>query len=93
MTKPPTSVRSIRLTDDLWAALQKQADLAGVKLNRYVADRLEPAGVDRMVETAQVLARGEGVGQQIVAAGGRDRAALAPRPWSGGHPKPGKTKR
>ena len=44
MTKPPTSVRSIRLADELWARLQAEADNAGVSLNRYVAGLVEGAG-------------------------------------------------
>lgn len=41
--KPPTSVRSIRLTEELWTALQAQADSLGVSLNRYVTIRLDGA--------------------------------------------------
>lgn len=56
MAKPPTSVRSIRLADDLWAALQAQADSLGVSLNRYVAMRLD-GGVRRdLASAAKVLA-------------------------------------
>lgn len=46
MPKPPTSVRSIRLPDELWEMLQAQADSLDVSLNRYVAMRLEGARRD-----------------------------------------------
>lgn len=49
--KPPTSVRSIRLPDDLWAMLEAQAASLDISLNRYVAMRLE--GARRDVKKAQ----------------------------------------
>jgi hypothetical protein len=42
MTKPPTSVRSIRLPDTEWARLQGRADALGVSLNALVAKLIEP---------------------------------------------------
>jgi hypothetical protein len=56
MKKPPTSVRSIRLPDDLWQMIQAQADSIGVSLNRYVAMRLESARRDA-AQGARVVAK------------------------------------
>lgn len=46
MTKPPTSVRSIRLPDQEWARLQAEADAAGLSVNALVARKVsyQPAG-------------------------------------------------
>jgi len=36
-TKPPTSARTVRLTDELWEELSERASAKGMKLNALVA--------------------------------------------------------
>lgn len=38
MTKPPTSVRSIRLTDDVWALIAKRAAAENASVNSWVTN-------------------------------------------------------
>jgi hypothetical protein len=46
MTKPPTSVRSLRYTVDLWSRLTAEAERRGVSLNALMVEFAE-AGLSR----------------------------------------------
>lgn len=82
MAKPPTSVRSIRLPDTVWAALTARAAQTGMSVNALMAAGAEFATtilVHRSDVAASGLAKPQDIVDVTVAAFGPQRAKFGER--------------
>lgn len=85
MAKPPSSNRSIRLPDELWATIQADADARGESVNAVVGRHLRIAyspkdkvTVQRIVDETMVSSRGARATARVKAADDKLRMPRAP---------------
>lgn len=76
MPKPPTSTRTVRLTDELWATIKADAEARGEAVNAVIARHLRIAyapkdrlTVERIVDVTVASPLGRRAAEQVKAAG------------------------